>query len=669
IAQVNEAGTHHGEGADPSSGVPYFVMEYIPNALALTEFAKQKNALIRGRLELFLQVCDAVHYGHQKGIIHRDLKPSNILVNASGQVKIIDFGVARATDSDMALTTLQTDVGQLLGTVQYMSPEQCRADPARLDIRSDVYALGVVLYEMLCEELPYDVRRIAVFEATRLICEKEPKRPSTTHMALRGDMETILLKALEKEPSRRYQSVGELAEDINRYLRGETIAAKPAGPATRTWKRIRRNPVVSTSIGLASAVILGALLYVVFFAYPQVIAERNKAIEARNEADLQREAALTAMSETEMEATRTRTVNRFLKDMLSLPDPGQEGRDVKVAEALDKAVSKIDEEFAGMPEINASLRATIGWTYYGLGQYAEAEALLRRAVELARDTLGETHPDTLDYEKSLSNVLRQLGRFAEAEEMIRKVYEIRRRDLGETHRLTLNAKSLLAEALHMQSRWAEAEPLIREAYADQVRTLGETHKDTTSSMDTFSSVLLAQGMCEEAEALNRKALEIRRKELGEDHPDTLGALSNLAVAIVRQGRFAEAEKLNRMILEERRKILGEEHPLTLSSLFNVANVLRRQGKLLEAEPLFREVVEIRRRVLGENHYETLRSMGSLALTLREMGNPAGAEAILRKVLDGFRATLGDEHVDTLTTMDALAIALHAQGKDSEAKAL
>ena len=220
IAQVFEAGTYN----DGTSTVPYFAMEYIPNAKPITEYAKQKHLGIRERLELFARVGDAVHHGHQKGIIHRDIKPSNILIGSDGRPRVIDFGVARSTDSDNVITALQTQVGQLIGTVQYMSPEQCEADPHDLDTRSDIYALGVVMYELLGDKLPYDLTDTAVHEATRVIREQTPPRLSTLDSQLGGDVETIVLKALEKERDRRYRSAAELADDIRRYLSGDGVS-------------------------------------------------------------------------------------------------------------------------------------------------------------------------------------------------------------------------------------------------------------------------------------------------------------------------------------------------------------------------------------------------------------------------------------------------------------
>jgi len=300
IAQVFESGTfpvNGGQADGEGPGVPYFVMEFIPDARAITDSARASDLDLQERLDLFLQVCNAMHHGHQKGIIHRDLKPSNILVDGQGFVKIIDFGVARATDSDIASTTVQTQVGQLIGTLQYMSPEQCEADPHNLDIRSDIYALGVVLFELICGELPYDVQRASIIEATRLIREEPPKKPSTVKRTLRGDMETIVLKALEKERERRYQTVADLKDDIRRFLAGEVIHARPVGPATKIWKRVRRNPLLSTAL---AAAIIAVLTVVVAIPWTIAAAESEKSrveTEARIAVEKKRIAAVAAEKE------------------------------------------------------------------------------------------------------------------------------------------------------------------------------------------------------------------------------------------------------------------------------------------------------------------------------------------------------------------------------------
>lgn len=247
IAQVYEAGTHI-DGDGPHRSTPYFAMEYVPEAHSITNYADAQHLDTRGRLQLFLQVCDAMQYGHQKGVIHRDLKPANILADAGGRVKIIDLGVARTTDSDIAVTTMRTDVGQLIGTVQYMSPEQCEADPAEIDTRSDVYAMGVVLYELICEKLPYRVSRTSIVESIRMVREELPARPSAVRHGLSPNLEAILLKALEKRREARYQSAAELAQDIKNYLAGEPVSARPPTMWGNVARYIVRRPKTATML-------------------------------------------------------------------------------------------------------------------------------------------------------------------------------------------------------------------------------------------------------------------------------------------------------------------------------------------------------------------------------------------------------------------------------------
>ncbi|MFH1109579.1 MAG: protein kinase [Planctomycetota bacterium] len=315
IAQVYEAGTYD-DGAGP---VPYFAMEYIPHALPITAYAKEKGLTLRQRLELFADVCDAVHHGHQKGIIHRDLKPGNILVDSHGEVKVIDFGVARGTDSDMAVTTLQTDIGQLIGTLQYMSPEQCVADPHDIDTRSDVYALGVVFYELLSGKMPYDVTNRPVLESTRMIREEHPTRLSRVDAALRGDTETIVFKALEKDRERRYQSAVELAQDIRRYLSGEAIIARPPSIVYQLRVFARRNKAFFSAVAAAFVVLVGGVI-VSTSLYVQAERQRQRAVVAEQEQSRERQRAELAerdqtrereraeLSATQAEAERDRAI-------------------------------------------------------------------------------------------------------------------------------------------------------------------------------------------------------------------------------------------------------------------------------------------------------------------------------------------------------------------------
>ncbi|MHC5005041.1 MAG: serine/threonine protein kinase, partial [Planctomycetota bacterium] len=359
IAQIFEAGSLD----DGNGSVPYFAMEYVPDAEPITQYVGSRRLGTRDRLALLSKVCDAVHHGHQKGVIHRDLKPGNILVDASGNVKVIDFGVARATDSDIAVTTMGTDVGRLMGTLAYMSPEQCAADPDDLDTRSDVYSVGVVLYELVCGRLPYDLQRVPFPEAARVIREEMPTKPSTVDRTLRGDVETIALKALEKDRGRRYQSAADLGRDIDRYLRGEAVEARRPSTTYRLHTFARRHKVAAT-------VLIALLLAVPALTAATVIAARS-AERARDE----QQRAETALAEAQ-------TIIDFVTESLMATGGA---KDLRVVEAMERAIELLDAgDLAGQPRIEAVLRDTIATVLRGNWQVDEAANQAARALEITR---------------------------------------------------------------------------------------------------------------------------------------------------------------------------------------------------------------------------------------------------------------------------------------------
>ena len=641
IAQIYEAGT-----ADNGFGPqPYFAMELVRGE-PLLEYADAHQLTTRQRLELIARVCEAVHHAHQRGIIHRDLKPGNILVDETGQPKILDFGVARAIDSDVRMTR-QTDLGQLVGTLAYMSPEQVLAGPLELDTRSDVYALGVVLYQLLAQRLPYKISP-RLPEAVRTIQEDEPKPLSTISSAYRGDIETIVGKALEKDKTRRYSSAAELAADIRRYLHDEPIMARPASTIYHLQKFARRH----------KGLVLGiAAVFVVLIA--GIIVSTREAARANKEAATSRAISDFLQNDLLAQASATNQARPNNK-----PDP-----DLKVRTALDRAAARIAGRFDKQPEVEAAIRGTIGQTYVDLGLYPEARTQLDRALDLQRRLLGAKNPETLKTMERLGYLSLLQGKYPEAETVFGNALEIQRRVLGPEYPDTLKSMDDLVIVYREQGKYPQAEALGTQVLDIRRRTLGPEHPDTLASMSSLTTVYREQGKYAQAEALSSQTLEIRRRVLGPDHPDTLRSMNNLANVYINEDKYEQAEALDSQTLEIRRRLLGPEHPETLQSMVNLSIAYFAAGKFAQAEALDTQVVDIQRRVLGSEHPKTLASMHSLAGTLRAQGKYSQAESLDRQTVEIQRRILGPEHPDMLSSLDDLARDYAAQGEYAQAETL
>jgi tetratricopeptide (TPR) repeat protein len=626
IAQIFEAGTHD----DGSGPVPFFAMEYIPNAKTLTEYAAQKGLGMRERLGLFVQVCDAVYHGHQRGIIHRDLKPGNILVDSNGLAKVIDFGVARSTDSDLALTTMQTHAGQLIGTLQYMSPEQCESAPEDLDIRSDVYSLGIVLYELLSGRLPYDVSRVSVYEATRVIRDQPATRISAVQPTLRGDLETIVQKALEKDRERRYQSSFDLGQDVARFLRGDPITAHP--PSITYQLRLfarRHRALFATGAAVVAALVLGVIVSTALYLRSE--AARAVAAEERDRA---REAEV-----------RVEAINDFLvHDLLAAAKPEvAQGRKLTVEEVLVDAARRVDGAFPEHPELAASLRATLGEVFQSLGLYPLALAQIDSARAALTALRGESDAKTLQASAALASVYSAQSRSAEAESLYRATLALSRAALGGRDSQTLDLMAEFAQSLSFTGKLAEAESLAREALAGCERTLGPEDRKSVMARSGLADVLSAAGKQAEAESLYRRVIEAEESALGKRHPDRLMSLNGLSVMLTRQGRLSEAEPLAREIVDLHEIVYGEGHPFYAVTKVNLAMLLSKRGKHEEAIGHLQRSLTIDRETFGLGSVGATVTMRLIGEEMILLGRPAGADSVLREARAAAVKTLGEAH--------------------------
>jgi serine/threonine protein kinase/tetratricopeptide (TPR) repeat protein len=716
IARVIDA------GATPA-GRPYFVMDLVTGA-PISVYCDRNELSVEARLELFAQVCNAVQHAHGKGLIHRDIKPSNVLVSTHDgkpHAKVIDFGIAKAIAERPAAETLFTLDGAMVGTPEYMSPEQAEGS-ADIDTRTDVYSLGVLLYELLTGSTPFSTRELqaaGLAEVRRIIREVDPPKPSTRlgHSAetlataaakrqtapkrlsaiVRGELDWIVMRALEKDRQRRYPTANALAMDVQRYLGGEPVVAAPPGAAYRAGKFVRRHRVgVLAASAIAAALVVGA----VAFAWQAKVARG------------QRDRAVAAEAETRKRAEELRKVSDFQAAMLAQVDPARAGRMLtkEVTEGFEKALAKagvperaraaqagafashwsrvnatdaarnlidltvlqpavaaIDTRFAGQPVVAAQLRQVLADLYKSLGLYEAARPLQESALETRRRILGEEDEETLRSLGAMADLLRAQGELAEAEPLARDVAERCRRVLGEKHPFTLVSINNLGYLLSLQGAHAEAEPLLGEALGKMRRVLGEDHRETLMTQGNLALTLQALGRLEEAEPVYRESLERRRRALGEDDPDTLMAVNNLGFLLLAQGRFVEAEPFLDEALGKYRRALGEEHPETVTAINNLGYALQYQGKLAEAEPLLEEALEKYRRALGPEHPSTLVAMNNLALLLQDLGQYAEAERTLREALAGRQRVLGDEHPDTIATLGNLGRFLQAVDRLAEAE--
>jgi hypothetical protein len=633
VARIYEAGVDD----TPLGPQPYFAMELI-RGLPLIEYANREKLDTRRRLELMIRICDAVEHAHQRGIIHRDLKPANILVDETGQPKILDFGVARMTDDDASATS-HTSLGDLLGTMAYMSPEQFLGDPAALDSRSDIYALGVILYELLAGRRPYELPRNAV-EAAKVVCEQEPASLGGIRKEYREDLEAIVAKALEKDKARRYGSAAELAADIRRHLAHEPILAKAPSAAYQARKFVRRHRVL---VSAAAAVFTVLLAGIVVSTWEAVRAnrERDRALRA--------EQVAKAVNDFLQNDLLAQAGARAQASTHASPDP-----DLKVRTALDRAAARIAGKFDSQPAVEASIRRTIGLAYRDMNLFAEAQPHLERAAELRKRALGADHPDTLVSLGELGALYNLQAKYSLAEATLSQVLAAQRRILGSDHKETLATMAGLALVIVFQGDNERAAPMMAEVFESDRRRRGEEDHETLSVMDSLGCVYLRLGRFEEGTALQQREVQLVQRVKGLEHPSTAVAMHNLATGYVALGRYAEADKLFLAALDLRRRALGDSHWETQDTRLHLAISYRAQGRYAGAEELFRAAAEKLAQGLGAEHPLTLECLYYWGQLYEGQHRFVEAESLFVRVLEARRRIFGAENPKTAEALAALA---------------
>jgi eukaryotic-like serine/threonine-protein kinase len=673
------------DGGTTTEGRPYFVMELV-KGLALTEYCDARRLSVRDRLELFAQVCSAVQHAHQKGVIHRDLKPTNVLVtehDGKPVPKVIDFGLAKALGATGVLTdkTLHTAFGAVVGTPLYMAPEQVGINALDVDTRTDIYALGVILYELLTGTTPLEkkqLREAAWDEMRRLIREEEPPRPSmrlSTSDALpslaagrqieparltkliRGELDWIVMKALEKDRNRRYDTANGLAADLRRHLDGEPVLAVPPSAGYRLRKFARKNRAALTTGAAFLFILMSAVAFSTYQAMRALISERRaqdamvEAVAAqqaeKERAEGERQAKLHAQAnmkladaakvEAQAKEAEANAVVKFFQDKVFMAgrpkgDKGGLGHDVSLRDAIRASLPALGKSFSRQPLVEARLRMALGSTFYELGEYAQAAKQFEQARALYTRHLGPEHRNTLLSMANLALNYHHLNRYDEALKLNQETLAARKRVLGPDDRDTLVSMNNLANTYEILNQHAEALKLREDLLAAQKRVLPPDHSDALLGMSNLAVSYSRFNRHPEALKLHEEVLAARKRLLPPDHPSTLQSMHNIAMCYAHLDRHAEAVKLHEKVLAARKRVLPPDHPHTLRSMLTLAENYSGLSRRAEAVKLGEETLAAQKRVLPPDDPATLHCMYILAANYARLNRHSDAFPLVEEIL-------------------------------------
>jgi len=669
IAKVFDAGA-------TDSGRPYFVMELV-KGIPITQYCDRNKLGIRRRLELFQQVCSAVQHAHQKGIVHRDIKPSNVLVgDTEGQAspKVIDFGIAKATSQRLTEKTIFTQESMFIGTPEYMSPEQAETTELDIDTRSDIYSLGVLLYELLAGATPFDgekLRSAGYGEIQRIIRDESPPLPSTRasnlgellektaelrHQRgsqlvkkLKGELDWIIMKCLEKDRTRRYETANGLARDVGRFLVNEPVTASPPSTIYHLKKLVVRNRAAFTA-GAAMVLLLTAGVVGTGIGLARAIKAEKIAVS---------------------EAAKSDQVALFLTDMLAGVGPSAaRGRDTEMLEEiLLETHEKIGSELVDQPEVEGEIRSYLGVTYFDLGMFEKAKEQFHIAKELFQEAHGEEHSDLAKQYSNLALAHGGLQEFEESEKSYRKALAMRISLFGEMNKDVADNQMNLANMLVSVGRYEEAEPLLRKAMVVLPETGGDEDGQTATCFNSLGNLMQHLGRFDEAGPFYTQALALHTETLGADHPFTITDMTNLGWLYYNQGDFYAAEKQFAAAGEMSRKVYNSGHPNLIANIKSQASCQRQLGNYDVADSLFNEAWDMAIESFGPDHLSTADVMSDYATFLGEAGRNEESEELTLRVLAIQRAGLGDDHPSTMTTLQNFAYATYKRGEYDKAEVL